>query len=86
MFSWWTSFFSESFPIQATPGQLGPGPMPMRRMADTGQQLHRATFGGLMWSSTELQRAHFQGITSISLFSFQLPQAAQSNPAVRQLV
>lgn len=29
VFSWWTSLFSESFPIQATPGQLGPGPVLM---------------------------------------------------------
>lgn len=71
------------FQCRAPPGQLGPGPGPMP--ADTGQQLQAVACGDLArsWSvlfsrASPLFPGHlpcFQGITPISVFSFQLPQA-----------
>lgn len=60
--------------MQSPPGQLGPGPMP----ADTGQQLQAPPAGtsrGAAVCSFPGHRPYFQGITPVSVFSFQLPQA-----------
>lgn len=63
------------FQLRPPPGQLGPGPALMWMLADTGQQLQRATCGDPTRSGAGLQHARFQGFTPISIFSFQLPQA-----------